>query len=106
MEDSIEEVKVSADQTMQIEEAKAFISNLNQDSQNFLRAFMGDLRVCFRCILMLFNDASLPLYRIQDYAPLYASLDLPPLVTLCSICQGVNQYCHLNLGPLCEKVRA
>ena len=32
MEDSIEEVKVTADQTMQIDEAKAFISNLNQDS--------------------------------------------------------------------------
>jgi hypothetical protein len=64
MEVSIEEVKVTADQSVQIDEAKVFISNLNKDSQNFLKTFMGDLRVCFRCILMLFGDSSLPLYRI------------------------------------------
>ena len=64
MDDSIEEVKVSADQTVQIAEAKEFISSLNNESQNFLKTFMGDLRVCFRCILMLFNESSLPVYRI------------------------------------------
>ena len=59
-----EELKIPTDIPEAITEGKAFIDSLPKDSQDFLKFFMGEQRVCFRCILMLFNVPSLALYRI------------------------------------------
>ena len=58
MQESSEEVKVPPEMTTELKEAKDFINNLSKDSFNFLKLFLGDMRVCFRCVLMLFNERS------------------------------------------------
>ena len=55
----VEEVK----QPYDIKEAHEFLDSLRSDNLEFLTYFLGK-QVCFRCVLMLFNEPNLQLYRI------------------------------------------
>ena len=86
-----------------VQELVGFFDSLDKDLRLFFLRFI-DSRVCFRCILMLYREHTLALYRIQDYTPVYKHIEREPQVALCSICQGVNQHCDKNLETLVKKI--
>ena len=89
---------------LSVREGIDFIDSLKYDHQQFLTYFLVN-RTCFRCVLMLFGEGNLQIYRIQDFKPLYDHLKLPMIEGLCALCQGVNQHCHLHVARVCEEVK-
>ena len=54
-------------------------------------------KVCWRCIFMILrlSNASVDyaLYRSRDYSNLNRRLGVEPSTSLCSVCQGVLEFC-------------
>lgn len=79
-----------AEMSLAQKELVAFITSLDKDAFSFLKKFV-EAGVCYRCILMLFRESNLSLYRITDFSLPHDSSLLneevgPFKETLCTIC--------------------
>lgn len=81
-----------------------FTTTYDGDNRAFLNKFI-EKGVCVRCILMLFRESALALYRILDFTPVLASMGHAAPTGLCTVCRGVLQHCNDHLEKLCLQVQ-